>query len=105
MKGYWNQVARYMWNWLLTNDHDFFDATGNVVPPQSPSVAYAASGLAVKCGRFSRNYVCGGLLVREAAGYYHGIGSNGSYAMLSQFIIAGSHVRLDYCSACLSAMT
>jgi hypothetical protein len=46
-----------MWKFLLTHDHDFFDALGNVVPPDASTVAYAASGSAVKCGRFSRNWV------------------------------------------------
>jgi hypothetical protein len=57
MKGYWTMVGQYMWDQLLTLDHDFFDAQGHVVPPGSPDLAYVASGSKVKCGRFARAWV------------------------------------------------
>lgn len=53
-KAAWRQVSRFMWDWLLTNDHDFHDSNGNVVAATSPNIASAASGSAVQCGRFSR---------------------------------------------------
>jgi hypothetical protein len=52
-----NQVSKHLWSWLLEHDYDFFDAAGNVVPPDAPSMVRAASGSDVKCGRFSRNFV------------------------------------------------
>lgn len=57
MRSYWRQVSKHLWSWLLTNDYDFFDAAGNVVPPDAPSMVRAASGSDVKCGRFSRNFI------------------------------------------------
>lgn len=56
-KAAWRQVSRFMWDWLLTNDHDFHDSNGNVVAATSPNIASAASGSAVQCGRFSRLWV------------------------------------------------
>jgi hypothetical protein len=57
MKGYWRLVGQYMWNQLLTQDHDYFNALGQVVPHGSPEVSYVASGSNVKCGRFARAWV------------------------------------------------
>lgn len=57
VKSNWRQVARFMWNWLLTHDHDYYDAAGNVVSSMSATVASAKSGPTVKCGRFARNWV------------------------------------------------
>lgn len=68
-KANWKLVSRFLWDWLLTHDHDYFDAAGNVVAATSPKIATAASGRSVKCGRFSRIWVreikdcCQGLIL------------------------------------------
>jgi hypothetical protein len=69
MKGYWRMVGQYMWNQLMTMDHDYFDALGHVVPHGSPDVAYVASGTNVKCGRFARAWVSS--TSRQAAAVCH----------------------------------